>query len=123
MKEYLGLKETGWDCINENCGKEVSISLPKPEQYQFSVHRGYPTQEQVTPITYDELSNTLGKDFQEVAKELEKRLEEAFATYIANYAPVEIVGYCGDLERFSDESSDDYEFRVNAHLDGGDDEA
>jgi hypothetical protein len=21
MKEYLGLKETGWDCVNQDCGK------------------------------------------------------------------------------------------------------
>ena len=43
MKEYLGLKETGWDCVNTDCGKEINITAPIPignDEIHFNIFRG-----------------------------------------------------------------------------------
>lgn len=104
MKEYHGLVETGWDCVNANCGEQTISKDILPGKNPLLVDNdsmpmgwdwGYPSSPVVTdpgpapiklnipkinvtvPSTYPQFDAPLSTEEQQLAEEIRKALEEA----------------------------------------------
>jgi hypothetical protein len=107
MKEYLGLKETGWDCVNQNCNKTVSIiTLPEAAKISDIVNITF----KPVPVPSDDYMDALryitGLSFPETATGEQ-------LNYIAKSIGLDIM---------CDETDEDFRFRLLALLDGSNDE-
>lgn len=73
MKEYQGLKETGWDCVNVDCGK------PQPGNAKDE-KKSYP----LNDYTFDELYFN-NKPFFKTIEDFKEKLTKAFDKYLEEY--------------------------------------
>lgn len=129
MREYLGLTEKGWDCVNDNCKLEdtVKIVLPEWPVHEFaSPVPGVSSYYQDTDMDdlVDALIHTLDKDTLKLFSgdngqailrgwalaqvEQQQALHQLFDQLCLDPHP---------YPRYIDESDDDYQFRLKALLD------
>lgn len=122
MKEYFGLSEKGWDCVNNECGKAAP---PEYAIYDWHVGDSY----------VNDLANDIQKRLEESAKQfIGSKTDDAVKDAIAKMSAQlwndlvgtataeKLQGLTKDVEshdemRYIDESEEDFQFRLDAEND------
>lgn len=174
MKEYHGLVERGWDCVNSDCGKEsVTITIPgsntppkitfirngvkvdtgditvtpapsptpsypgmlgHPGDIVIGSHVPVPTQDEAMKELIDALTKALEKQMwdafqpqnpmtstddvalQTLSEFLYGDMEYQLDQLYPENMPVKKLAELHGLERFDDESEEDFRFRISAYF-------